>query len=208
MQWDLTQAMAMMPKAKRLGPSRFHSPWRSICSAMESSMAPRRYSTCGVVRGTSGWTSTPGSLPPHMHSLCTHLLDHGLQPGHGDDSDPDRHEGTQEVTELQHVIVHDAEHHDAWLVTGMIKLGPQRERGESHSILPNSLPTILSVSQHRLPFQYLKGSCKKERDTLFRRVCCDRTKINDFELTEGRFRYGLPKEVVDAPSLETLKVRL
>lgn len=43
----LTQAMAMMPKAKRLGPSRFQSPWRSICRAMESSMAPSRYSTCG-----------------------------------------------------------------------------------------------------------------------------------------------------------------
>lgn len=38
----LTQAMAMIPKAKRLGPSRFQSPWRSICRAMESSMAPNR----------------------------------------------------------------------------------------------------------------------------------------------------------------------
>lgn len=51
-----------------------------------------------------------------------HLLDNGLEAGHGDDCDPHRHEGAQEVTELQHVVLHDAEHDNTWLVTGMVKL--------------------------------------------------------------------------------------
>lgn len=62
----------------------------------------------------------PCMPPPH-----TCLLDYGLQPGHGDDSDPDRHERAQEVTKLQHIVLHDTEHHNARLVTGMVKLGKQ-----------------------------------------------------------------------------------
>ena len=73
-------------------------------------------------------------------------------------------------------------------------------------------------------FQCLKGAYKEDGDKLFRRVCCNRTKGNGFKLKEGIFRLDirkkfftmrvvkqrnrLPREVVDAPSLETLKVRL
>jgi len=73
-------------------------------------------------------------------------------------------------------------------------------------------------------FQYLEGACRKGGDNLFSKACCDRTRGNGFQLREGRFRLDIRKdffamrvvkhwhllarEVVDAPSLETFKVRL
>ncbi|KFW70288.1 hypothetical protein AS28_03473, partial [Pygoscelis adeliae] len=73
--------------------------------------------------------------------------------------------------------------------------------------------------------QYLKGAYKNmAHERLFNRACSDRTRGNGFKLKEGRFRLDrrkkcftlrvvkhwkrLPREVVDAPSLETFKVRL
>jgi len=69
-----------------------------------------------------------------------------------------------------------------------------------------------------------KVAYKKGGDNLFSRACCDRTRGNGFQLKEGRFRQDirkkfftmrvvkhwnvLPREVVDAPSLEMFKVRL
>ena len=73
-------------------------------------------------------------------------------------------------------------------------------------------------------FQYVKGAYKKDWDRLFSRACCNRTRCNGFKLKEGRFGldlrktfltqrverhwHRLPREVVDAPSLETFKARL
>jgi len=73
-------------------------------------------------------------------------------------------------------------------------------------------------------FQYLTGACKKDGDKLFSRACCKTTRGNSFKLKEGRFRLNirkklftmrvvkhwntLPREVLDAPSLETFKARL
>jgi len=73
-------------------------------------------------------------------------------------------------------------------------------------------------------FQYLKGAYKKDRNKLFSRAFCDRTRGDGFKLREGRFRLDtrktfftmrvvkhwlrLPGDVVNAPSPETFKARL
>ena len=73
-------------------------------------------------------------------------------------------------------------------------------------------------------FQYLKGTYKKAGDRLFTRAYSDRTRSNGFRLQEGWIRSEirkkfftmrvvrpwimLPREVVDAPSLEAFKARL
>jgi len=71
----------------------------------------------------------------------------------------------------------------------------------------------------------IKVAYKKNGYKLFSRACCDRARGNGFKLREGRFRLAvrknyffydeggehcnrLPREVVNAPSLETFKVRL
>ena len=75
-----------------------------------------------------------------------------------------------------------------------------------------------------MAFQYLKGAYQQEGEWLFMRVNSDRTRGNGFKLGQGRFKLDirkkfftqrvvtrwnrLPKEVVDAPSLEAFKARL
>ena len=73
-------------------------------------------------------------------------------------------------------------------------------------------------------FQYLKGAYKKDGDRLFTKAYSSMRRGNGFKLKEGRFRldrrkksfttrvvkhwHRLPREVVNAPSLETFKVQL
>ena len=47
----------------------------------------------------------------------------------------------------------------------------------------------------RVTFQYLKGGCKKERDRLFSRVCCDRIRGDGLQISEGRFRLDIKEKV-------------
>jgi len=72
--------------------------------------------------------------------------------------------------------------------------------------------------------QYLKGAYRKDGEGLFTRMCSDRTRENGCKLKEGRSRLDigkkffsmrvvkhwnrLPREAVDAPSLEVFKARL
>ena len=69
-----------------------------------------------------------------------------------------------------------------------------------------------------------KGTYRKDGERLLTRLCSDRRKGNSFQLKEGRFKLErrknlftlsvlrhwnrLPREVVDAPSLQTFKTRL
>ena len=65
-------------------------------------------------------------------------------------------------------------------------------------------------------FQYLKRDYKKEANQLFTQVDSDKTRGNGFKFKKGRFfrervvgcRNSLPKETVDALSLEVFKAGL
>jgi len=89
---------------------------------------------------------------------------------------------------------------------------------------------LLSLEKRRLwgdliaAFQYLKGAYRKDGENIFSRACYDKTRSNGFKLREGRFRldarkklftmrvvkhwHRLPREVMEAPSLETFKAML
>jgi len=89
---------------------------------------------------------------------------------------------------------------------------------------------LFSLEKRRVPgdlraaFQYLKTTYKQDEDKVFIRACSGRAGGNGFKLKGGRFRLEirkknfmirvvkhwnrLPRGVVDAPFLETFKVRL
>jgi len=89
---------------------------------------------------------------------------------------------------------------------------------------------LFSLEKRRLwgdliaAFQYLKRAYRKDGENIFSRACCDGTRSSNFKGKVGRLRLDirkkfftirvvkqwnrLPREVVEAPSLETFKARL
>jgi len=96
--------------------------------------------------------------------------------------------------------------------------------GVGRDLCGSSSPTLLPKQDLLAAFWYLKGAHRKEAENLISRFCGNWTRGDGLKLRVGRFRldirkifftmrvvkhwHRLPREVVEATSLETFKTRL
>ncbi|KAK4831436.1 hypothetical protein QYF61_017567, partial [Mycteria americana] len=116
---------------------------------------------------------------------------------------------------------------DMDLLEGVQRRATKMIRRMEHLLYEDRLKELglFSLEKRRLQgdltaaFQYLKGACRKAGEGLFTRACSDRTRGNGFKvkgdtrkkfftMRVARHWNRLPREVVDAPSLEAFKARL
>lgn len=108
-------------QAKLLGQNKpgWHWVTNRLCHpavSLHTALRGLSVATCGLAGAWQGRVGTPD----------THVFQDLLEAGHAEDGDPDGHHGAQEVAVLQGVIVHDAQHGHARLVTRVVEL---RQKG-------------------------------------------------------------------------------